>query len=280
MTRVTFQNGLVVMRDGQVGTESDCRCECAMPSQITLTLAGSPRLYCYYADLPAGFTFIFEPGDPLLDCDPAPEYFCRVYGGQGAFWGNFPGWGFMVQPDAYVTLDLVDDGCEHWRYEGSMPAGPTIAGDYDSLDCGGSLSQPVSVVIETEVVRGARRCRATVSLPGIAYGEMPLAGFEHTEALLGGEQAGDYDIFDSGAGQCVLDQLEPIDGRLSTLACPTDLVDRVYPMKVVVPATYIYKAGSPAESLPTGTCQTTTAGGEQYHNVAHIPGVTVTLAPA
>jgi hypothetical protein len=57
MTRITFQDGKVVLRDGQVGTEEACCCggECECPNEcvenLAISLGGNPECFGgFYSD--------------------------------------------------------------------------------------------------------------------------------------------------------------------------------------------------------------------------------------
>ncbi len=148
MTLITFKDGKVVMPDlrHKIGTQQEC-CECAMPSSVTLALSGSPQIYFYGANLPAGFIIIFN--DEFDGCDSPPALYSRVYGQQVAYENsNWPGYGRTLQPDAEVVLDLVEAWCGHWKYDGLMPEGPSILSDYPNVTCGGDLTQLVSISID------------------------------------------------------------------------------------------------------------------------------------
>lgn len=274
MAQITMSGGRVVMRCGQVAAGEECCCE--MPCEISLSLTGVPLVYSYKADLPAGLNVKFDNTDPIMACTPAPDYFIRAYGQYVALANSdFPGYGQLAQPDESVSLSLEVSGCDSWTYRGNMTRGITISGGvgFETLDCGGQEDQAVNVTIEKVIVDDAINMLATIDLPSTFWGDQMLASFLHAERLVGGEQPADFDQFDQNAGQCVLDQLDDIAGRRIAKMCPTDLLNRTYPMQLMLAYTgFIYQPGNNlVHAPPPNSCETS-------QGLVYISGIDVALS--
>lgn len=273
MTSITTKCGRIVIRDGAVGDGLSC-CPCEMPCEISLELTGVPLIYSYGLNPPYPANVKFDTGDPIVDCDPSPEYFIWAY--QTGY--PFPGHGQLVQPNETVTLALTTPICGPWVYQGYMTRGATINGGvgFSTLDCGGQKDQLVTVTIDPVTVSGVDYMEVTIDLPNTFLPfvvPLMLASFLHGERLTGGEQPEDYDPYDSNAGQCVLDQLSSIDGRRVEATCPTDLLDRTYPMQLMLTYKgFIYQpASNGTHTPPPNSCETSIG-------LVYVSGINATLS--
>lgn len=280
MTLITMHDGKVVMRCGSVATEQECCC--VMPCKISLELTGVPLIYSYGHQGLGGIGplgIYFDNGDPIMACQQPPAYFAQAYFAGGPY----PGYGQLVQPDGTVELDLIASDCSSWTYRGYMTRGVTISGGFafTTLDCGGQADQEVQVIIERLPPDAPAYMQATIWLPSTYMFQNPESGllfaaFLHAERLVGGEQAADFDPFVPPAGQCVLDQLAVIDGRRVEADCPVSLLDRTYPMQLMLTYTgKIYQPRNPGQvpphTLPPNSCETSVG-------LVYISGINATLS--
>jgi hypothetical protein len=98
----------------------------------------------------------------------------------------------------------------------------------------------------------------TVFLPTLTLNDgndLFMAGFEHTQVLVGDEQQADSPTSDSvNLAECYLEQLSSIAPRLSPITCPLGLLNKTYDMKVVAKYGITYEAGDPNQVPPENAC--------------------------
>lgn len=166
-------NGTMTVQGGACDSASSNYCESRMPDQITLNLSGMARLFVWSSrngGLPGAISCPGQNGEPFVNYTPFCGE-CAAYDatlrGVGVSAGLFGYTGGLIQQDCSVVLDLVDDGCNGWRYEGFAPTQPTefgFAGSALNVDCGGELGSPCAVDIRPA---GGE---TTVSISGPTWG--------------------------------------------------------------------------------------------------------------
>lgn len=166
MVDIPFRNGEVVAPNLRLEFADQC-CECQMPLTVTMTLAGSPLIFFYKSN---SGNVIANDANNFSACDFVPEHFARVWYDDALF----PGIGQLLQPDCEIVLDLVNELCDYWRYEGYMPIGPTIDAEYPDVTCGGDLNQLAYVEITKQ------QMQTTVSFSPPTYGETRAAATAYT----------------------------------------------------------------------------------------------------
>lgn len=149
-------NGSITVSSADCTGSSKSYCEKEMPEQITLSLSGMGKFFGWSARNSGspGTCGCPDPDDPDAILPYEPFCGCDTYDISQRFGGTASGiagyGGSLCQQDGEAVLDLVNDGCGSWEYRGMLPGAPAegcTIGHPLSVNCGGELSSPVSVVI-------------------------------------------------------------------------------------------------------------------------------------